>query len=515
MQRLLVVTALLALAVPAVSAQTLTTVYSNDFEISVGPEWSKDIRTTTPVGLNHFLGRFGGESVALDLYDLPPHCSVTVTYELYVIGSWDGSVGPNAGPDIWDMNASNPTDCCGVQNLLHTTFASCDWEFQAYPDNYPDVHLPGQTGAAAVDTLGYDEDAVYELSFTFYHDRDDLRLTFAATPNLESITNESWGIDNIVVGVNAASCCRATRSLPTTYGPGSRLPVAIEVVPSPGTQAWVLEEDPPSDFNVYGVNDGGLVDSDTGMIKWGPFFGDAPRTLHYTTTVPSWLSGNLQPLGFAGTATVDGDVEAVCGDRQVVAGDTHPADLDGDFTIEGDELTAYAAAWRHGDDWSVVPTSIPSSLVTNAALIWRAGESYHYEPTAAPPWVPDAGFAGKSGTADSSLERRSGGAVTVHLDVAPESGAFAYVVEEIVPAGWSVRDMDNGAVYEPGSRIVRWGPYFDDTPRALSYTLAPTGGRTPLAVVEGVAAFDGSAVKVTGARLLSGGPAGRAAVAAD
>lgn len=514
-QRLLVVTAVLALAVSAVSAQTLTTFYSNDFELPVGPEWSKNIRSTTPIGNNDFLGRFGGEAVALDLYDLPRHCSVTVTYELYIIGSWDGSVGPHAGPDIWDMNASNPTDCCPVENLLHTTFASCDCKFQAYPDNYPDVHLPGQSGADRVDTLGFDEDAVYELSFTFYHDLDDLRLTFAATPNLESLSNESWGLDNIVVSTNAASCCRASRELPTTYGPGTRVPVTIDVVPNPGTQAWVLEENPPSDFTVFGMNDGGLIDDRTGVIKWGPFFGDQPHTLSYTMTVPAWIASNLHPISWAGYATVDGTREAVCGDATVMPGDIHPADLDGNFMIEDDELTAYAATWRDGDEWSVAPNPIPSSFVTNAALIWRAGEIYRYEPTAAPPWVPETGFAGKTGSATSALTPRDDGAVKVQLQVTPESGAFAYAVEELLPSGWTVQGISNGGQYEAAARTLRWGPFFDDTARQLSYTLVPTAGRAAISFVDGTVAFDGSAVAVTGARRLPSAPAEHSQDAAE
>lgn len=515
LQRLLVVVAAIALIAPVAGAQNLTTVYSNDFETSVGPEWSKDRRATTPAEYDDFLGRFGGEAVALDLYDLPEHCAVTVTLDLYIIGSWDGSVGPHAGPDIWDMNASTPTDCCPVENLIHTTFANCDCDFQAYPDNYPDVHLPGLTGAARVDTLGYGQDAVYELSYTFYHDEPDLRLSFAATPNLQVMSDESWGIDNIVVAIDRDSCCRATRMMPTTYGPGSRVPVEIEVAPSPGVDAWVLEEDPPGDFNIFAINDGGLVDDRTGVIKWGPFFGDQPRTLRYTVTMPLWLGGNPQPLNFNGVITVDGEPEAVCGDRTIVPGDVHPADMDGDFMISDDELTAYASAWRRGEAWPVEPSPVPSSLVTNAGLIWRAGEIYRYEPTSAPPWVPETGFTGKSGTVTSRLERHDGGAVTLTLEATPEAGTFAYVVEESVPDGWAVQGIEGDGRFDAATRTVRWGPFFDDAARELGYTLAATPLASPLDMLAGVAAFDGRAVAVTGTRMLSAASAERAPARAD
>ena len=146
--RLLPVLLVFIAAVPMATAQSHMTVYSHDFQTPVGPEWSQGDRTTSPNLTRTFLGRFGGEPVDLLLVGLPDHCSVTVTFELLVIGSWEGSVGHDAGADIFDVNAATPGDCCPVENLLHTTFANCNCRFQAYPETYPDVHLPGLTGAA-------------------------------------------------------------------------------------------------------------------------------------------------------------------------------------------------------------------------------------------------------------------------------------------------------------------------------------------------------------------------------
>ena len=104
--------------------------YVYDFEGSVPGEWNQTDRTTTPSGGRSFLGRFGGESVTLDLIDLPAHDRVEVEFDLFVINTWDGTstVGGN-GPDYWQWSAD------GLRQL-RTTFTNFNPPnaYQFYPD---------------------------------------------------------------------------------------------------------------------------------------------------------------------------------------------------------------------------------------------------------------------------------------------------------------------------------------------------------------------------------------------
>ncbi|MBI1923618.1 leucine-rich repeat domain-containing protein [Candidatus Poribacteria bacterium] len=144
---------------------------------------------TTPVGARRFLGQFGNGTVRLTLTNLPPHTSVTVSLDLFIIQSWDGN-DTTYGPDIWELNVTDgPT-------LLHTTFSVGFW--QAYPDAYPGGDHPARTGAAENDTLGYTGDSVYQLNFTFPHTASSLALNFSAF-GLQSLGDESWGLDNVAV----------------------------------------------------------------------------------------------------------------------------------------------------------------------------------------------------------------------------------------------------------------------------------------------------------------------------
>jgi hypothetical protein len=182
--------------------------YFNNFEDPTDPlsEWSNPSTDTTPVGARRFLGQFGNDTVSLTLTDLPPHASVRLSFDLFIINTWDG----NGGPDIWEVSVGDsPT-------LLRTTFDNVGGQ-QAYPDPYPGGDHPPQTGAAEINTLGFGLDAVYQLSFTFPHAASTLVLTFSGI-GLEDIGNESWGLDNVRVSVVGTPIVVTTTQ---ESGPGS------------------------------------------------------------------------------------------------------------------------------------------------------------------------------------------------------------------------------------------------------------------------------------------------------
>jgi hypothetical protein len=177
-----------------------TTVYTQDFENPVGGEWSNTAREATPVGGREFLGRFGNGTVRLSLNTLPPHSVVTVSFNLFVIQSWDGEGTCNSsGPDLW--NFAIP----GVRTLLNTTFANFNGCAQSFPDNFGAGSHPAYTGAAEIYTLGYSwlgtrTDGVYRLTFTVPHSGSSIAMDFTGA-NLQGVGDESWGLDDVVVEI--------------------------------------------------------------------------------------------------------------------------------------------------------------------------------------------------------------------------------------------------------------------------------------------------------------------------
>lgn len=186
-------------------------IYENDFEEPVGKEWSCTTirRDTTPIGKRKFLGQFNKETVCLILNNIPAHDWITVSFDVYIIRSWNGNQKYEGnqnqtvvGPDQWDLRIQGNT-------VFNTTFSNFLGHNQAYPKWYPDGNYIRQTGAVEKSTLGYTfigqiMDSVYRLTYTVPHNLNTLQVDFTGnllpTYNLE---DESWGLDNIVVSVAA------------------------------------------------------------------------------------------------------------------------------------------------------------------------------------------------------------------------------------------------------------------------------------------------------------------------
>lgn len=178
-------------------------VYTNGFTAGAGAEWSLRSTSVTPVGGRRFLGEFGSQNAALTVTNLPPHAEITVSFDLFIIRTWDGIGDSDSGAETWSLSVS------GEPSLLRASFLNTFFinknSGQSYPDAPGTVLHDGRTGAVENNTLGYSWngrplDSVYHLTFTFPHTVSSLVLNFAGT-GLQEIGDESWGLDNVAVYV--------------------------------------------------------------------------------------------------------------------------------------------------------------------------------------------------------------------------------------------------------------------------------------------------------------------------
>ena len=198
------------------------------------------------------------------------------------------------------------------------------------------------------------------------------------------------------------------------------------------------------------------------------------------------------------------------------------------------ELTAYGAAWKRGEAWSLPPSPIPIGYLTRAAYLWRNGEAYKYlgEPDVELPlaWVLDPSPAGSArprsdapdeggaravtlldaprslaaltdaAVAEMPLTFVLGRSVAVQIAVRPPSGTSVYALEEKLPEGWTANDVSDDGFFDSATRKVKWGPFFDAASRVLKYAALPSQGAGPSAWFEGVVSVDGSDSTVAGQR---------------
>jgi hypothetical protein len=187
-------------------------IYDNDFETPPGPEWACfSGRDTTPAGARQYLGQLGNQTACLDLKGLAPHTQVMVSFDVYLIRSWNGNrtgggglldpdpdpeADPVIGPDRWQVTAD------GLLRL-DTSFANKPTHDQSYPSAFGLGSFPPTTQANEVNTLGYlfnsaPMDSVYRVTLSFPHSANSLLLNFTGS-GLQALDNESWGLDNIQV----------------------------------------------------------------------------------------------------------------------------------------------------------------------------------------------------------------------------------------------------------------------------------------------------------------------------
>ncbi len=177
-------------------------VYSHGFEDGLAPGFDVSSIDVTPLGGRHFLGQFGNDSATLTLSGLTPGL-YHIDFDFYGIGTWDGNQAP--GPDWFILEQGE------LGELLRTTFAIGSEDtrvgIQAYPGVGTDSNLlgwPGRTNAVENNTLGYlyagiyQRDAVWRLGADFMVDSPTTQLVFRGE-GLQSLRDESWGIDNIDV----------------------------------------------------------------------------------------------------------------------------------------------------------------------------------------------------------------------------------------------------------------------------------------------------------------------------
>jgi hypothetical protein len=333
------------------------------------------------------------------------------------------------------------------------------------------------------------------------------------------IVSNDVGKDSSVGNLSVTGGSFVQRHLPAGYSPGSKLTVSLSATPPAGTQSYLVEDSFPSGWTVGAISDNGVYDAINEKVKFGPMFDSTAHTFTYELTPPAQATGQAQ---FTGDAVADGKSSPIIGDGALSPMSTHPADNNpADFRITAVELTAYGAAWKQGASWPVGPSPIPASYVSKAGALWRGGEYYKVDTSVAsgpPQWWVNTGAKPQSlvegGSSHIGLDSAGaaqgvfvanvppkyvpGLSITVNTHVVPPAGTLSYVVEVDVPTGWTASNISDDGSYDQTSQKVRWGLFFDGSPRQLSFDLLAPADSTSTINLTGVASFDGNDVQLTG-----------------
>jgi len=172
--------------------------------------WTPERFSTSPgtkaKAATTFLGRFADELVTLRVP--AGMTNLTLTFDIYIIGSWDGAGIQGFGGDLWQVEVER----AGVRaNLFHTSFSNQNTKPQHYPNQIDKGTRPNGTKALALNALGYPKasakfdvgDAIYRMSFNVSNPTGgEVIFHFHTTTPLQGETDESWGLDNVQVSGN-------------------------------------------------------------------------------------------------------------------------------------------------------------------------------------------------------------------------------------------------------------------------------------------------------------------------
>ncbi|MHC4572752.1 MAG: right-handed parallel beta-helix repeat-containing protein [Planctomycetota bacterium] len=91
-----------------------------------------------------------------------------------------------------------------------------------------------------------------------------------------------------------------------------------------------------------------------------------------------------------------------------------------------------------------------------------------------------------------------GWSILIVIEVNPRPAVTVYALEDIPPDGWTVGDISEGGVWDGVTKKVKWGPFFDNISRTLTYELSPPVGAAGCYPFSGVVSFDGASEQISG-----------------
>jgi hypothetical protein len=100
----------------------------------------------------------------------------------------------------------------------------------------------------------------------------------------------------------------------------------------------------------------------------------------------------------------------------------------------------------------------------------------------------------------------NGGGFAVSLVIAPPLGTSGYVVEEVLPAGFTPSSVSSGGIWEASNHTITWGAYWDGLARSFTYALVPPAGFSGTCTLTGQALLIGATATTGGDSTVVIGP---------
>jgi hypothetical protein len=111
---------------------------------------------------------------------------------------------------------------------------------------------------------------IWKVIEIYHHDPG---LTPLWAPNLIALSQRSMGVS---VDASLFGSGTVSRQMQKYYLADGPVQLELSVVPDTGTQAYALEDSPPSDWIISDINEGGGWEPINKKVKWGLFLQPFP-----------------------------------------------------------------------------------------------------------------------------------------------------------------------------------------------------------------------------------------------
>lgn len=482
-----------------------TVPYFADFQSTVGSEWSSTT-TTTNATLTTFLGRFANETQSFRVATTIG-AEYTLVFDGYFVDSWDGD-SDSYGPDNFSITVGGTT-------LLDNTF-TCQPNTVGFEFSYAGwPHLWSVNLAAG----GSQRDqAMRSMVVRFTASSSETVISFAGS-NLQGLSDESWGIDNVRVVARSSESTYLPRF--TEVGHGAEW----FVFPGTGSAPAIATDLSGCGYQdiVIGGASAATIQENGGGNTWTPtsipaamrqaaaldFDGNGSREVWYCTNGSSfgafrWSSGGWVNLtapstlsgvsGCEGFAAADFNKDGYCdlvllgtsGNHLALNNSPNTSDVYTGFTLNTTTLPQSVSDRGDGDNCSVGDVNndgYPDIFYHyNGGRLFLSDGAGGYTSNAMGISV-STGSASKMGSAFGDYDNDG----DLDLFVGRRSGSRAYLWRNNALASFTDVAGSNGLQTLANVVAAAWGDYDNDGDLDLAYVT--TSGTTGIARNSGAPSY--------------------------
>ncbi|MCB1208706.1 MAG: LamG domain-containing protein, partial [Verrucomicrobiales bacterium] len=257
-----------------------------------------------------FLGPFAHTGGNVRIPRVPAHTSLTVAYDMYVIGPWTGNTTLNSLD--FGLN-SQPAS-------FSASFATKFLSYQSFPSLSKSTGKnPWLTGSYEVNTLGYPQGSVYRVVKTIPHTAPSIDLTLSRYSG-SSVPDQTFGIDNLVISLSNDATPPTSYSVSGTAA-GTNLPAgALRAQAVVAIASGALDQ----------------VDVSAGSFAFGSLA--APESYYLRAYVDSNNNGIRDPYEWVGSANGGAAVYLDSDKTNIAISIASPVDSDNDGMADEWEL---------------------------------------------------------------------------------------------------------------------------------------------------------------------------------